>query len=72
MKHPFDVIRTKSQLQTLNESQFGIFEITKNIYKNEGIESFLRGLTPRLLKRGFHSAIVWTSYEQIVKLFSKN
>eukprot|EP01080_Neovahlkampfia_damariscottae_P003538 gene3538-6273_t len=68
LTHPFDVIRTKAQLQ--NDTKFGIFEITKNVYKNEGIESFLRGLTPRLLKRGFHSAIVWTSYEQIVKLFN--
>jgi solute carrier family 25, member 38 len=67
---PFDVIRTRSQLQNIGEST-GVLNLTLQIYRNDGMKFFFRGLFSRLLKRGTHAPVVWTCYEQIVKYLEK-
>ena len=63
---PFDVIKTKIQFEKVNEGKYtNMLLAAKNIYKEDGIGGFQRGLLPRLAKRFFSFPIVWTLYEQI-------
>ncbi|ODV63084.1 Ggc1p [Ascoidea rubescens DSM 1968] len=48
---PLDVIKTRIQNKNFENPESG-FQILKNMAKNEGISSFFKGLTPKLLTTG--------------------
>ncbi|EGC31873.1 hypothetical protein DICPUDRAFT_156209 [Dictyostelium purpureum] len=74
---PLDVVKTRLQTQDkpistgLNNQQHnkhlfkGTLDAFKKIYKNEGIFTFWRGLTPSLLMTVPNTTIYFTSYEYI-------
>lgn len=48
---PLDVIKTRIQNKDFASKETGV-SIVKNMVKNEGITSFFKGLTPKLLTTG--------------------
>ncbi|OMJ70749.1 hypothetical protein SteCoe_31198 [Stentor coeruleus] len=63
---PFDVIKTRIQLQNVNGGRYNnMLESMKTIYEEDGLSGFQRGLWPRIAKRFFSFPLVWTLYEQI-------
>lgn len=63
---PFDVIKTRIQLQKINGGRYrNMTESVRTIYQEDGLEGFQRGLWPRIAKRFFSFPLVWTLYEQI-------
>jgi len=48
---PLDVIKTRIQNRNFDTPESG-FRIVSNMAKNEGITSFFKGLTPKLLMTG--------------------
>ncbi|CAG9321791.1 unnamed protein product [Blepharisma stoltei] len=69
LTHPFDVIKTRIQFGKFAENQkyhyTGVILGIKEIYYDEGMTGFLRGIMPRIMKRIFSFPLVWTLYEQI-------
>jgi len=66
---PADTLKTKMQLDTQlykNTIQSAVY-----ILKNEGIASFWKGVTPRLLRKSVSSGISWSVYEEIRKYLIK-
>lgn len=62
---PFDVIKTRVQLQALNPvcKYDGVVHALKEIFRHEGLCGLYRGLTPRLAMYMSQGAIFFTSYE---------
>ncbi|KAL9655363.1 hypothetical protein ABK040_011204 [Willaertia magna] len=58
LTHPFDMIRTRQQLQS--SSYKGIFDAIRTITKEEGLKTLFRGISARLVKRAFASGITWS------------
>ncbi|KAF0974699.1 hypothetical protein FDP41_006173 [Naegleria fowleri] len=69
--HPFDLIRTRLQLP--NQGGYsGFMDALVTIPKEEGLRSlFLRGIVPKIMKRGLGHAISWSLYESTVLLTTK-
>lgn len=71
LTNPLEVIRTRQQYQhfssNLNHEYSSVFQGIKKIYKFDGINGFFVGITPRLMKKGLGSIIVWTTYETLKK-----
>jgi solute carrier family 25 protein 38 len=70
--HPFDVARTRIQLQTNENLYKGAFTTLGTIYRNEGgIRMLFKGVVPRCIKRSVQSTVTWTLYEQLSRLLNK-
>jgi len=69
--HPFDVVRTRLQLP--NQGGYnGFVNALVMIPKEEGMRTlFLRGVLPKILKRGLAHAISWSLYESTVRVATK-
>jgi len=69
LTNPLDVIRTRQQFQyfsdNLDHNYTGIFDGYKMIWKTEGFRGLFVGMTPRLIKKGIGSILVWTTYESL-------
>lgn len=65
---PFDVIRTKIQLQP--QVYKNTLKATRLIYSTHGVNGFISGLSPRLARKTLSAAITWTVYEELVRLLS--
>jgi hypothetical protein len=65
--YPFDNLRVRFQTQDSKDKQKGLVQISKEIYKEEGIKGFYLGYLPRLMKKGVSTAITWAIYESIKK-----
>jgi len=63
--HPFDVIKT--QMQLYPEKYRGTQHCIKVIFSQYGFAGFMRGLTPRCVRRTLISALSWTVFEEIMK-----
>ena len=63
--HPFDMIRTRLQLEPSanTKSYNGIIHAFTTISKNEGFRTLFRGVSPRIMKRAFASGLSWTLLE---------
>ena len=48
----------------------GMIDITKKIYRNEGVPAFYKGLTPNLLKVFPSSGLFFLAYEGTIMLLS--
>ncbi|KAG2389389.1 hypothetical protein C9374_013949 [Naegleria lovaniensis] len=62
--HPFDMIRTRLQIDSSSKKVYrGITDAFRTIIRDEGFRTLFRGVTPRIMKRAFASAISWTLLE---------
>eukprot|EP00127_Corallochytrium_limacisporum_P001364 Clim_evm3s54 gene=Clim_evmTU3s54 len=72
---PFDVIKTKMQADQItgpyepNARIKPAMEVTRDIYRHQGIRGFFVGLSPRLAKVAPACAIMISSYETTKKIF---
>ncbi|KAI1293660.1 Mitochondrial glycine transporter [Halotydeus destructor] len=63
--HPFDVVKTKMQLERRTYKNF--VTAVMLIHSQKGFEGFLVGLAPRMIRRSLMSALAWTVYESLMK-----
>jgi len=63
--HPFDVVKTQMQLYPHRYRSTG--HCIAVIFTQQGYQGFLRGLTPRCVRRTLISALSWTVFEEIMK-----
>lgn len=63
--HPFDVIKTQIQLYPTRYQ--GTAHCVTVIFSQYGFAGFMRGLTPRCLRRTLISALSWTVFEEIMR-----
>ncbi|EFC46847.1 predicted protein, partial [Naegleria gruberi] len=63
--HPFDMIRTRLQLEPSSNTKAynGVIHALVTITKNEGFRTLFRGVSPRIMKRAFASGLSWTILE---------
>jgi len=62
--HPFDMIRTRLQLETSNKKVYkGMIDAFRTIIRDEGSRTLFRGITPRIVKRALASGLSWTLLE---------
>ena len=66
---PFDVIKTKMQLQS--STYKNILAASIIIFKSKGINGFFAGATPRIMRRSLMSAISWTFFDTLSKAFNQ-
>ncbi|KAI9027796.1 mitochondrial carrier domain-containing protein [Hyaloraphidium curvatum] len=66
---PVDVVKTKMQSLDGKQKYGNSLRCVAMVAKEEGILAFWKGATPRLGRLMFSGAIVFTTYEQIMKVF---
>lgn len=59
--HPLDLI--KVQLQTTQEGKVSIFQLTRNIIKNQGVRALYNGISASLLRQLTYSTTRFGIYE---------
>lgn len=47
------------------EHHLGLWQTSKNIYHEEGVRGFYKGIIPRIWKKATSSALTWLIYELI-------
>lgn len=67
---PLDVIKTRIQNRNFENPESG-FTILKNMFKNEGITAFFKGLTPKLLTTGPKLVFSFTLAQSLIPAFDK-
>jgi len=72
LTHPFDVIKTRQQMEINNQkSILPTRELIKKIYKEEGLKSFAKGSIPRTIRVAPACAIMISSYEYLKSIIIK-
>ncbi|KAF7789106.1 hypothetical protein EIP86_000041 [Pleurotus ostreatoroseus] len=69
---PLDVIKTRMQSLTARQQYKNSFHCAYRIFTEEGILRFWNGTTPRLVRLMLSGGIVFTVYENIIKMISDN
>ncbi|GMG21009.1 unnamed protein product [Ambrosiozyma monospora] len=67
---PLDVIKTRIQNKNFEANESG-FTILKNMAKNEGLTSFFKGLTPKLLTTGPKLVFSFALAQTLIPAFDK-
>ena len=67
---PLDVIKTRIQNRNFENPESG-FTILKNMFKNEGITAFFKGLTPKLLTTGPKLVFSFALAQSLIPAFDK-
>ncbi|GMF97803.1 hypothetical protein B5S33_g3366 [[Candida] boidinii] len=67
---PLDVIKTRIQNRNFDNPESG-FTILKNMAKNEGLTSFFKGLTPKLLTTGPKLVFSFALAQSLIPAFDK-
>lgn len=70
--YPFDVFRTRVQLNAEKTTFHFFVDNVQSIYKQEGLRGYWRGFVPRASKRIFADTLMWTSLELLLLLFQKH
>ncbi|EFP89227.1 hypothetical protein PGT21_005031 [Puccinia graminis f. sp. tritici] len=65
---PLDVIKTRMQSLEAKTKYSNSFDCAYQIFKFEGISRFWKGTTPRLIRLSLSGGIVFTVYENVIKL----
>ena len=66
---PLDVIKTKMQSLSANQLYRNTWHCFTTTVKHEGVLSLWKGATPRLGRLLFSGGIIFSVYEQVLKLF---
>lgn len=67
---PLDVIKTRIQNRNFENPESGV-TILKNMFKNEGISAFFKGLTPKLLTTGPKLVFSFALAQSLIPAFDK-
>lgn len=67
---PLDVIKTRIQNRNFENPESGV-TILKNMFKNEGITAFFKGLTPKLLTTGPKLVFSFALAQSLIPAFDK-
>ncbi|KAK9710780.1 high copy suppressor of abf2 [Basidiobolus ranarum] len=67
---PLDVVKTRIQNKPFDAPESGV-SIIKNMVKNEGLGSFFKGLTPKILVVGPKLIFSFTVAQQLIPIFHK-
>jgi hypothetical protein len=67
---PLDVIKTRIQNKNFDNPESGV-TILKNMFKNEGITAFFKGLTPKLLTTGPKLVFSFALAQSLIPAFDK-
>lgn len=67
---PLDVIKTRIQNRNFENPESGV-TILKNMLKNEGVSSFFKGLTPKLLTTGPKLVFSFALAQSLIPAFDK-
>lgn len=54
----------------LPPSRHRVLDMTRRIYREDGMTGFFRGLAPRIIKRSLSNATGWMIFEQLVQFWS--
>lgn len=68
---PIDTIKTRIQKASHvagETSMSRLINVTTDLFKNEGVSAFYKGITPRVLRVAPGQAIVFTVYERVKKM----
>ena len=68
---PIDTIKTRIQKASKvpGETAFGRFmKVAGDMFKNEGVSAFYKGITPRVMRVAPGQAIVFTVYERVKRM----
>ncbi|CAD6576601.1 MAG: hypothetical protein TREMPRED_001725 [Tremellales sp. Tagirdzhanova-0007] len=71
---PIDTIKTRIQKASKAEGETGfsrLVKVTTDLFRNEGVSAFYKGITPRVLRVAPGQAIVFTVYERVKKLIDE-
>lgn len=75
---PFDVIKTRAQLDTGSRTS-SMRDIAVQLWTKSasgsrlgGFNAFFVGTWPRVLKKALSSALTWTAFEEVTKLFKEH
>jgi len=71
LTNPFDVIKTRRQMNIFDIQKVSTFQAAKQIYTEEGINSFFKGILPRAVRVAPACAIMISSYELVKKELKK-
>jgi len=71
LTNPFDVIKTRSQMDIFNTQNVSFLKSTKDIYKEEGFGSFFKGFLPRAARVAPACAVMISCYEVVKKRLRK-
>jgi hypothetical protein len=66
---PMDVIKTRIQNKNFENPETG-YQILKNMVKNEGMSSFFKGLTPKILTVGPKLVFSYCPFKPLIISFS--
>jgi len=71
LTHPFDVVKTK--LQVRSEDRYrSLLRTMSTIWKQRGLNGYFDGVSLRLSRKVFSSAIGWAVYEGLLMVFKQN
>ncbi|KRW99343.1 Mitochondrial carrier domain [Pseudocohnilembus persalinus] len=63
--HPLEIIRARLQINQNSDYKNGIIKEFKNIYKEDGLQGYFRGITPRLVKKPIANSLTFVVFEAI-------
>ncbi|KAI8829396.1 mitochondrial tricarboxylate transporter [Chytriomyces cf. hyalinus JEL632] len=66
---PLDVLKTKMQATDARQRYKNSADCAVQTFKDEGVFAFWKGATPRLGRLIFSGGIVFTCYEEVIRLF---
>jgi len=69
--HPFDVIKTKVQVRQ-EQRYHGLVQTVSTIWKQRGVLGFFDGVSLRISRKIFSSAIGWAVYEGLLMIMRTN
>ncbi|KAG9015057.1 hypothetical protein FRB90_004996 [Tulasnella sp. 427] len=64
--HPFDVMKTRMQVQSSDAQYRSLSRTMVGIFKERGLMGFFDGVSIRISRKVFSSAISWTVYETLL------
>lgn len=65
--YPFDNLRIRMQIRDSHSPRKNIIQLSKDVFREEGITGFYLGYLPRLVKKGVGTSITWVIYESVKK-----
>jgi solute carrier family 25, member 38 len=74
--NPFDVLRARLQFSHYNDEKkhiySGILDGVRKMYQYEGIAGFMKGISPRLIRKPISNALAFTTYELSYRFVHKH
>lgn len=70
--HPLDLVKTRLQIQSTASKGViynGVFDCFKQMYKQEGITSYWKGIMPPILAETPKRAVKFFTFEQYKQVF---